>query len=158
MKTLLLIALMLLTVCSTAQKLGFGIGYTSSGDVPVTLQLDIKQFGGYLTYIAEAHPITPDYTGIWHNETMLGLSYQVFTDYPEIAVLAGAGWNSTVEFKREDTFPNAIYSEEVKGSSFEVGFSARVLKQCKWLYITASMGNYAGLKAMAVCKINLTTQ
>ena len=141
------IALLLFVSTVYSQSIGVGIGYTSSGDVPVSLSVSAKKIGGYISYVAEKHYITPDYTGVWHKETLLGVSYKVMQEYPQLSIISACGWNETTEFKRESDWPYSIYSEETKGTSFEVGFEIQVFKKCKFLYLNCAMNNYTGLKS-----------
>lgn len=146
-----LITLLLIIGLNTcAQSIGIGIGYTSSGDIPVTLSVSTKKLGGYVTYVSEKHPITPDYTGVWHNEFTLGASYKIMNEYPKISLLLGGGWNNTTIFERELTFPHSIYSTEMGGFSYEVGADIQPFEQCKFLYIRVLISNYTGFKSM-VC-------
>ena len=147
-----IITLLFLSYKANSQSIGVGIGYTSSGDVPVSLSVSAKKLGGYVSYIAEKHPITPDYVGVWHNETLLGVSYKVMQEYPQLSIISAIGWNKTVEFKRESNFPNSIYSDEINSTSFEVGFEIQVFKKCKFLYLNAAMNNYVGLKSTITLK------
>lgn len=148
----LIILVAFLSYKANSQSIGVGIGYTSSGDVPVSLSVSGKKLGGYVSYIAEKHHITEDYTGIWHNETLLGVSYKIMQEYPQLSVISAVGWNKTIEFMRETAWPNAIYSEETYGKSYEVGFEIQVFEKCKFLYLNCAMNNYSGLKSTVSLK------
>ena len=146
----LIILLLLLCIRACPQSIGVGIGYTSSGDVPVTLTVSGKKLGYYITYLAETHDITPDYTGVWNNETTLGVSYNIMNEYPKISLLLGGGWNNTIEFKRRSNALNTSYSIEKTGFSYELGADIQPFEQCKFLYIRILISNYTGFKSM-VC-------
>lgn len=145
----LIILLILLCIKACPQSIGVGIGYTSNGNVPVTFNvISGGKLGGYVTYVAETHSITPDYTGKWQNEFTLGASYKIMDDYPKISLLSGIGWNNTIIFERDLTFPNAIHSTKIKGYSYELGVDIQPFKQCKLLYLTVLISNYTGFKSM----------
>lgn len=146
----LIILLMLLCIKACPQSIGVGIGYTSSGDVPVTFTVSGKKLGYYITYLAETHDITPDYTGVWNNETTLGISYKIMEEYPKISLLLGGGWNNTIEFKRRSGALNTSYSTETTGFSYELGLDFQPLNKCKFLYIKVLISNYTGFKNL-VC-------
>jgi hypothetical protein len=137
---------------ANSQSISVGIGYTSSGDVPVSLDVTVGKIGGYITYIADAEDLTADYEGIWNNELTLGVSYQLTSHYPEVKVLTGFGWTKDIVWERELVFPNAIYSNEYYGHSFEAGFEIRPLKNCKFIYLKGLMSSYSGLKTMLVLR------
>ena len=147
-----IILVVFLSIKANSQSIGVGIGYTSSGDVPVSLSVSTKKIGGYISYVSEKHHITEDYTGIWHNETLLGVSYKIMQEYPQFSIISAAGWNKTIEFKRKIAWPNGIYSEETKGTSFEVGFEIQAFEKCRFLYLNCAFNNYTGLKSTITLK------
>jgi len=148
---ILLIILLLFSLKSNAQSsLGIGYGYTSSGDSPATIALQINKIGGYISYTNDEEPITSDTPETkWHEEMTLGVSYEVFSDYPKINILTGAGWNKTTNWYSSNTYPYKLCSYNEKGFSYEAGFNIQIYKI---LYITTIMNNYNGLKTMIVFK------
>jgi len=134
-----------------SQSIGVGTGYSSDGDIPVNFNIQVKKIGGYISYINEKHSITSDMKDgdKWNQETTIGVSYEVFSDYPKVNILVGIGKNKTTNWYRYDYFPNELHSFNSYGTSYEAGFDIQLYKI---ISLTAIMNNYSGVKTMITLK------
>jgi len=149
MKKILLLAFLFFIfqkINAQSSSIGTGIGISSSGICTTTLTLQIKKIGAYMSFMREAPPMSTKMANdTWHRETTLGLSYEVFSDYPKMNILVGMGKTTTIQWYRSEVFPYSLHDIFIHGNSYETGINIQIYK---FIGITGLISNYSQMKTM----------
>lgn len=148
--------LALITRASAQISIGAGIGYDAHHKLGViSASVQSNKIGGYFTQIYDGriprcYNVPKDNPISVYNEFTFGLAYEVYSEYPKIALTGGVGRSTVTKWYNDYTLANSYVSDDYYTMCYEGGVTIKPFKSCPWLNLSGMFNTNSMFKTLVV--------
>lgn len=166
--------LLQIPIYSNSQSIGISTGYATGyhnagiADIPFKLSVrDVHNMGVYVKLMNDNFAVESsglELPGDEHSETIIGVSYRVFSEQSEkvfdvhaVTLTAGYGFTETRAFYRTGDFANDVHCAKKQGRSFDGGACVEFLRVNQFSFsCDFGCGSFSGFYSMVGCGVRIS--